>query len=217
VGTTTTTLALYKPAVGETGYATLFGASMDLLDGLPGKPVHRAGALAGLTGATSTTRYAGGTASVAPSTGTFAVGDFVVSQTGHVYVCTVAGSPGTWVDLIQLIDVWIPFTIPGTVTAGVNAFKIPIVGTAAGSVFGMRLALGTAGTTTTTVGLLRDGTTAMFTTNPSMATGVTLSTTSGTPIGSPTFTSSNWFQVSVIGAGTGAANLTGMIGLRRTA
>jgi hypothetical protein len=51
----------------------------------------------GLTGAVAATRYVGGTASVAPTTGTFAVGDFVITQTGGLYVCTVAGSPGTWV------------------------------------------------------------------------------------------------------------------------
>src|SRR6185437_4154150 len=52
----------------------------------------------GLTGATAPTRYVGGTASGAPSTGTFAAGDFVIDQTGSVWVCTVAGSPGTWVN-----------------------------------------------------------------------------------------------------------------------
>jgi hypothetical protein len=51
----------------------------------------------GLTGAVSATRYVGGTASVAPTTGTFAVGDFVITQAGGIYVCTAAGTPGTWV------------------------------------------------------------------------------------------------------------------------
>lgn len=50
----------------------------------------------GLTGATAATRYAGATSSGAPASGTFAVGDFVIDQTGKVYVCTAAGSPGTW-------------------------------------------------------------------------------------------------------------------------
>ena len=51
----------------------------------------------GLTGAVSATRYVGGTASVAPTAGTFAVGDFVITQAGSIYICTVAGTPGTWV------------------------------------------------------------------------------------------------------------------------
>ena len=50
----------------------------------------------GLPGATAASRHAGATASGAPTTGTFAVGDFVVDQTGKFYVCTVAGTPGTW-------------------------------------------------------------------------------------------------------------------------
>lgn len=51
---------------------------------------------AGLTGATAATRYVGGTASGAPSSGTFAVGDFAIDQAGRTWVCTSAGSPGTW-------------------------------------------------------------------------------------------------------------------------
>lgn len=50
----------------------------------------------GLTGATAASRYAGATTSGAPVTGTFAVGDFVITQAGALYICTVAGSPGTW-------------------------------------------------------------------------------------------------------------------------
>ena len=53
----------------------------------------------GLTGAVAATRYVGGTTSGAPVSGTFAVGDFVVDQTGKMYVCTVAGTPGTWVQV----------------------------------------------------------------------------------------------------------------------
>jgi len=51
---------------------------------------------AGLTGATSASRYVGATTSGAPGSGTFAVGDFVIDQTGKVWVCTTAGTPGTW-------------------------------------------------------------------------------------------------------------------------
>lgn len=52
----------------------------------------------GLTGATVATRYVGGNASGAPASGTFAVADYVVNGDGSLWVCTVAGSPGTWVD-----------------------------------------------------------------------------------------------------------------------
>jgi hypothetical protein len=56
----------------------------------------------GLPGATAPTRYVGGTASGAPVSGTFAVGDFVVDETGTVWVCTVAGSPGTWLGSLKV-------------------------------------------------------------------------------------------------------------------
>lgn len=52
----------------------------------------------GLTGATQATRYVGATASGAPASGTFAIGDFVIDRTGKVWICTVAGTPGTWVN-----------------------------------------------------------------------------------------------------------------------
>ena len=47
-------------------------------------------------GASSVTRYVGGTADGAPTTGTFAVGDFVIDRTGKVWICTAAGTPGIW-------------------------------------------------------------------------------------------------------------------------
>lgn len=50
----------------------------------------------GLTGATAASRYVGGTTSGAPTSGTFLVGDFVVDQTATIWVCIVAGTPGTW-------------------------------------------------------------------------------------------------------------------------
>lgn len=50
----------------------------------------------GLTGATAASRYVGATASGAPASGTFSIGDFIIDQSGKIYVCTSAGSPGTW-------------------------------------------------------------------------------------------------------------------------
>jgi len=46
----------------------------------------------GLTGATAATRFVGGTASSAPTSGTWSVGDFVVTQNAKIFVCTVAGT-----------------------------------------------------------------------------------------------------------------------------
>jgi hypothetical protein len=50
----------------------------------------------GLPGATQASRYVGATASGAPVSGTFSIGDFVIAQNGAIWICTVAGSPGTW-------------------------------------------------------------------------------------------------------------------------
>lgn len=50
----------------------------------------------GLTGATAASRYVGATASGAPASGSFVVGDHIIDQTGALYICTAAGTPGTW-------------------------------------------------------------------------------------------------------------------------
>ena len=55
----------------------------------------------GVGNATSATRYVGGTANGAPTSGTFSVGDFIIDQTGTIWVCTTAGTPGTWTTTIS--------------------------------------------------------------------------------------------------------------------
>lgn len=50
----------------------------------------------GLTGATAASRYAGATTSGAPTTGTFQIRDWVIDGSGAIWVCTSAGTPGTW-------------------------------------------------------------------------------------------------------------------------
>ena len=50
----------------------------------------------GLTGATAATRYVGGTANGAPTSGTFTTGDFIVDQYGKIWVCTAGGTSGSW-------------------------------------------------------------------------------------------------------------------------
>lgn len=52
----------------------------------------------GIAGSTTGSRYVGATSAGAPTSGTFIVGDFVIDQTGKVWVCTTAGSPGVWTD-----------------------------------------------------------------------------------------------------------------------
>lgn len=58
-------------------------------------------AASGLTGAINASRYAGATTTGSPSTGAFLLGDFVIDQTGLIWICTVSGSPGTWVALVN--------------------------------------------------------------------------------------------------------------------
>ena len=56
-------------------------------------------AVSGLPGATAASRYVGGTASGAPVSGTFSTGDWVIDQTGKIWVCTTGGTPGTWTQI----------------------------------------------------------------------------------------------------------------------
>jgi len=83
-----------RRGVGATDQALL--ADPVQIDGVAWKTVK--GIPVGLTGAVEATRYVGATTAGAPVTGTFAVGDLVVDRgTGDTWVCTIAGSPGTWV------------------------------------------------------------------------------------------------------------------------
>jgi hypothetical protein len=72
----------------------------------------------GGTGATAHSQWVGATTSGAPTSGTNAVGNWIVDQTGTMWVCTVAGTPGTWlpVGLQGLMAVPISSGTPGTPT-----------------------------------------------------------------------------------------------------
>ena len=52
--------------------------------------------ITGLPGAVAATRYVGATVSGYPVSGSFLKGDYIVDQTGSIYICTTSGSPGTW-------------------------------------------------------------------------------------------------------------------------
>jgi hypothetical protein len=51
----------------------------------------------GLTGSVAASRYVGATATGAPTTGAHSVGDYVIAQDGFIWICTSAGTPGTFV------------------------------------------------------------------------------------------------------------------------
>ena len=94
------------PATPVAGRSFLFFQSDGLLyTKNPAGTVSQVGGVAtiyaptGITGATSASRYVGATPAGAPTSGTFAVGDHIVAQNGKMWVCSVAGTPGTWIDV----------------------------------------------------------------------------------------------------------------------
>jgi len=56
------------------------------------------------TGASATSGYVGGTTHGAPVSGTFSAGDFIIDQTGFLWICTAAGTPGTWLKAGTSLD-----------------------------------------------------------------------------------------------------------------
>lgn len=92
-------MALYTVTTGNTALAADLNQVVNLLNGSDtATQVTISNRIrAQLTGATAASGYVGGTTSLAPTTGAFVVGDFVVTQDAAVWVCTIAGSPGTWV------------------------------------------------------------------------------------------------------------------------
>jgi hypothetical protein len=53
------------------------------------------GITSGITGATAASRYAGATASGAPASGAYVVGDWTIDRTGSIWICTTAGTGGS--------------------------------------------------------------------------------------------------------------------------
>ena len=70
----------------------------------------------------------------APTSGTFDVGDFIVDQSGHIWVCTVAGTPGTWTNVTGSASGYQLFTSSGTfnIPAGVTTLYVRCVGGGSG-------------------------------------------------------------------------------------
>ena len=98
--------------------------------------VHTTIGASGITGATANSRYAGATASGSPASGTFAVGDYVIDQTGAIWICTVAGTPGTWVAPAgpAIFSSMTAVTLTDAATIAVNAalgnlFRVTLAGT----------------------------------------------------------------------------------------
>lgn len=69
----------------------------------------------GLTGATAAIRFVGATASGAPGSGTFLKGDVSGDQTGKMWLCTTAGSPGTWTQIASATGTLTQYIAPAVV------------------------------------------------------------------------------------------------------
>lgn len=68
------------------------------LNALPAQTVRAPAFLStGLQGSNTSSRFVGATASGHPTTGYYLIGDYCVDQTGAFWVCTISGSPGTWI------------------------------------------------------------------------------------------------------------------------
>ena len=96
----------------------------------PVSAVYSTVGVTGITGATANSRYAGATVSGPPASGTFALGDMVPDQAGKIWICTAAGTPGTWAlsgppSSAQLSG-WLAATIdPMAVSAATGSASVP--------------------------------------------------------------------------------------------
>jgi hypothetical protein len=84
----------------------------------------------GLPGAPMGLRLRGATASGPPTTGTWRPGDTIQDRNGAWWICTAAGTPGTWVSAAQYAPEWAPVdssyvaaTCSPDVTNGTSGFQ----------------------------------------------------------------------------------------------
>jgi len=77
--------------------------------------------ISGITGATAASRYVGATASGAPASGTFLVGDFTIDQTGKIFVCTTAGTVGSGAAFTSASGTAVTYATPGSSAVGDSA------------------------------------------------------------------------------------------------
>jgi hypothetical protein len=97
-------------------YSGNYSTVTAFIDGSTGQMAPTYLAPAGLTGATAASRYVGATSSGAPVSGAFAAGDFIIDRTGLKWVCTAAGTPGTWAS-----DLLLTVTASDIQPAGIRA------------------------------------------------------------------------------------------------
>lgn len=93
---TTTGFVLKKRNSGNSGWDTIAGTGDFTYSGVVTGTAFSA---SGLTGSTAASRYVGATTSGAPVAGAHNVGDFSIDRSGAIWICTVAGTPGTFVNI----------------------------------------------------------------------------------------------------------------------
>jgi hypothetical protein len=89
---TLTNKTLTSPAISSAAFSGTQTGAFSSNNAISGLTISSSG----VSPATAASRYVGATTSGSPGTGTFSLGDFVVDQTGAFWICTIAGSPGTW-------------------------------------------------------------------------------------------------------------------------
>jgi hypothetical protein len=92
-------MALYSVVTGNVALAADLNQIVNLLNGATSgvDVVISSRIRAQMTGSTAASGYIGGMTTGAPTTGTQAAGDFVVTQDGVIWICTAPGTPGTFV------------------------------------------------------------------------------------------------------------------------
>ena len=152
----------------------------------------------GLTGATSATRFVGGTVSGAPASGTFQLGDFVIDQAGNVQICTAAGTPGTW----KSAGVSVPVTVAngGTGLSSLTAHNL-LIGNGTGNA--TLLPPGTTAYPVVSQGASADPAYAQLT-----GSGIAAGTITGSNIANSTITSSQIASGTITGSNLASGTVT---------
>jgi hypothetical protein len=112
-------LATLGAGLNLTGNQTITAGGLTVANDITARSL----AVTGLAGAVAPSRYVGATASGAPTAGTFNVGDFVIDSTSNLWVCTVAGTPGTWKSLVDVRTSQQVNATSVSLSAAVNAYQ----------------------------------------------------------------------------------------------
>lgn len=108
--------------------------------------------IAGLTGATGGARYVGSTASGAPASGTFLLGDWITTSIGEIWICTTAGTVGSGCVFTKAGPSSTSITAIGTTSADTTGTTIATI--ISNNVLNLTATAATAGFTTLSTGVV---------------------------------------------------------------